>query len=126
MKYRALRVYQPGTEFKLSLEEEAAKALMEGEVRLRITSIGLNRADLLSPQNRYFIKPEESSRIGFEGAGEVIETAAESRVTLLGILFHFPGTTGGIEVGEPIKSRCCESVCQDNRCVVVGDISLCI
>jgi len=42
---------------------------MKGEVRLRLTSIGLNRGDLLYTQNRYFIKPDSGSRIGFEGAG---------------------------------------------------------
>jgi len=43
----------------------------KGEVRLKLTSIGLNRGDLLYTQNRYFIKPESGSRLGFEGAGIV-------------------------------------------------------
>ena len=43
----------------------------QGEIRLKLTSIGLNRGDLLYTQNRYFIKPSANSRIGFEGAGIV-------------------------------------------------------
>jgi NADPH:quinone reductase len=42
-----------------------------GQLGIRITSIGLNRGDLLYCQNRYFIKPEPNSRIGFEAAGIV-------------------------------------------------------
>jgi len=42
-----------------------------GQVRVKITSIGLNRGDWLYIQNRYFIKPQINSRIGFEAAGIV-------------------------------------------------------
>ena len=43
-------------------------------VRVKLSSIGLNRADTLFPQGHYFFKPEyENSycRVGFEGAGIV-------------------------------------------------------
>jgi len=53
----------------LELVDTALTAPNEGEVRLKLTSIGLNRGDLLYTQNRYFIKPDSGSRIGFEGAG---------------------------------------------------------
>ena len=65
----------------------------KGQVRLKLTSAGLNRADTLFPEGRYFFKPtfspiEESasaqtisepyeySRLGFEGAG-VIDAIGE-------------------------------------------------
>jgi len=40
-----------------------------GEVRVKFSTMGLNRADLLFCQGRYFTKPEVHSRLGFEGAG---------------------------------------------------------
>jgi len=42
-----------------------------GQARVKINSVGLNRGDLLFIQNRYFIKPQRNSRIGFEAAGYV-------------------------------------------------------
>ncbi|MCG8612329.1 MAG: zinc-binding dehydrogenase, partial [Pseudomonadales bacterium] len=51
-----------------------------GEVRVRFTSIGLNRGDILYPEGKYFYGPSfhaypsqstPVSRIGFEGAGVV-------------------------------------------------------
>jgi len=53
----------------LALIESHRSPPKKGEVRIKLTSIGLNRGDLLYTQNRYFIKPDSSSRIGFEGAG---------------------------------------------------------
>ena len=63
-----------------------------GEVLIKLASVGLNRADLLFPQGRYFSKPVFSvpctastdpesegsgsracSRLGFEGAGTVVD-----------------------------------------------------
>ncbi|PID44501.1 MAG: NADPH:quinone reductase [Proteobacteria bacterium] len=62
-----------------------------GQVRIRLTSVGLNRADALFRENRYFIKPtfsvsgemngqsateQKYCRIGFEGAG-IIDKAGD-------------------------------------------------
>jgi len=55
----------------LSLVESPLSDPKNGEVRLKLTSIGLNRGDLLYTQNRYFIKPNPGSRVGFEGAGVI-------------------------------------------------------
>lgn len=55
---------------------------LKGEVRIKLTSIGLNRGDLLYTQNRYFIKPNSGSRIGFEGAGTVDQIGPDTETTL--------------------------------------------
>ena len=68
---RVLRVYQPGENPRLALAQETLPQPADDEVRLKLTSIGLNRADLLFQQQRYFEKAQEGSRIGFEGAGIV-------------------------------------------------------
>lgn len=39
------------------------------QVRVKMTSMGLNRGDLLYCQGRYFFQSPEHSRVGFEGAG---------------------------------------------------------
>jgi len=69
MHARVLRLKKSGEHPELSLEAEALTPPNEGEVRVKLTSIGLNRADLLFQQNRYFQKPELNSRLGFEGGG---------------------------------------------------------
>ena len=64
----------------LTLVESSLSQPKKGEVRVKITSAGLNRGDLLYTQNRYFIKPNSGSRIGFEGAG-VIECIGQGTET---------------------------------------------
>ncbi len=54
----------------------------EGEIRLKLTSVGLNRGDLLYTQNRYFIKPDSGSRLGFEGSGIVDEIGPNTHTQL--------------------------------------------
>lgn len=54
---------------QLVIEEQNIPSPEEGEVRVKMRSVGLNRADLLYPAGKYFTKPVSGSRIGFEGAG---------------------------------------------------------
>ncbi len=76
MPVRVLRQKDPDDPASLTLVEEEAAQPGPGEVRLRFTSIGLNRADLLYPAKRYFNKPTRNTRLGFEGAG-VIEACGD-------------------------------------------------
>ena len=76
---RVLRLNNLAPNASLELREEAIPVPTEDEVCLRFTSIGLNRADLLYQQNRYFIKPEQDSRLGFEGAGIVEIAGAKTK-----------------------------------------------
>jgi NADPH:quinone reductase-like Zn-dependent oxidoreductase len=75
---RTLRLKQPEHIDSLSLDDESIGSIGDNECRVRITSIGLNRADVLFCNNQYFIKPEPNSRVGFEGAGYV-EHASPTR-----------------------------------------------
>lgn len=73
---RVLEIKDPKDPRSISMVERDLPSPGEGEARVRITSIGLNRADTLYPEGRYFFKPSEGSRIGFEGAGIVDEVGA--------------------------------------------------
>ena len=68
---RALVLENPSDPTSLSLKDFTLPTPGAGEFRLKFSSIGLNRADILYPQGRYFFKPKAGSRIGFEGAGTV-------------------------------------------------------
>ena len=43
----------------------------EGEVRIKVEAIGLNRAEVLFHEGRYLEKPRLPSKIGFEAAGTI-------------------------------------------------------
>jgi NADPH:quinone reductase-like Zn-dependent oxidoreductase len=78
---------QAGSEKVLFLSEQPLPQPESHEVRVRFTSIGLNRADLLFPQERYFCKPDfkgdgGTNRIGFEGAGIIDAVGEHSRFTV--------------------------------------------
>lgn len=73
-KNRVIRLHQFSPEIILQIQHETIPAPERDEVLLRLTSIGLNRADLLFQQQRYFEKPQPDSRLGFEGAG-IVEAA---------------------------------------------------
>ncbi|MGK0291103.1 MAG: NADPH:quinone reductase-like Zn-dependent oxidoreductase [bacterium] len=60
----------------LSLEKVKIEKPKEKQVQVKITSIGLNRADSLFREGRYFFKPIFPSRVGFEGAG-IIESIGD-------------------------------------------------
>ncbi|TNC80380.1 MAG: NADPH:quinone reductase [Oleiphilus sp.] len=70
---RVLRLSQISPEIVLTLHNETVPVPKGDEVLVRLCSIGLNRADLLYQQQRYFEKPRLDSRLGFEGAGIVEE-----------------------------------------------------
>lgn len=66
---RAVTIPDPNEPDRLELIDLPLPEPKQGEVRVKFTSIGLNRADLLYPHGRYFVKPTQGSRLGFEGAG---------------------------------------------------------
>ncbi len=74
MASRVLILTSSGSSPSFELQETPLETPLEDQVRVRITSIGLNRADLLFQQERYFEKPTPNCRIGFEGAG-IVEAA---------------------------------------------------
>ena len=68
---RAARFTGTGDAGILRVAEEPARAPGPGEVRLRVTSAGLNRADINYRAGRYLLRTPGESRTGFEGAGIV-------------------------------------------------------
>lgn len=87
---RALTFKQQGPIESIKLAEIPAQHPGKGQVRIKLTSAGLNRADTLFPEGRYFSKPsfvsetlQESvhsdgySRLGFEGAGIIDKVGPE-------------------------------------------------
>lgn len=71
---------QTGPVDVLKLVERVKPEPGPGQVRLKITSVGLNRADALFRENRYFTKPTLPSRLGVEGAGIVDAVGAGVKV----------------------------------------------
>lgn len=63
----------------LTLIDVPARAPGPGEVQLRVTSAGLNRADANYRRGRYLVKSPGASRSGFEGAGIVTAVGADVR-----------------------------------------------
>lgn len=78
MLNRVLRLTQPNHPSALELCQEPLLPPKADEVRVRITSIGLNRADLLFQQGRYFQHPVPNTRLGFEGGGLVDAAGPDS------------------------------------------------
>jgi NADPH:quinone reductase-like Zn-dependent oxidoreductase len=66
-----VRFHETGDADVLKLEEHPPEEPGEGEVRLKVEAIGLNRAEVLFRQGLYLETPELPSRIGYEAAGTV-------------------------------------------------------
>jgi len=73
---RAARFTGTGDASILRLVDEAPREPGPGEVRIRVTSAGLNRADVLYRAGRYLLRSPGESRSGFEGAG-IVEAVGE-------------------------------------------------
>ncbi len=57
----------------LKIEEQPDRMPGEGEVRIRVAAIGLNRAEIMFRMGMYLEQPKFPSRIGYEAAGVVDE-----------------------------------------------------
>jgi NADPH:quinone reductase-like Zn-dependent oxidoreductase len=85
---RAIVFRSTGPLTVLNLASQPLAEPGKGEVRLRITSAGLNRADSLFREGRYFSKPDFTApdgccRLGFEGAG-IVDAVGEGSAWLPG------------------------------------------
>ncbi|MCW5893911.1 MAG: NAD(P)H-quinone oxidoreductase [bacterium] len=76
---RAVIVRQPGDESVLALGEVPAPLLGPADVRIRVATAAVNRADLLQRQGLYPPPPGVTDVLGLECAGEVIEIGADVR-----------------------------------------------
>jgi NADPH:quinone reductase-like Zn-dependent oxidoreductase len=68
---KIVRFHTIGGPENLKLEEVPLRTPGEGEVKLRVQAVGLNRAEAGFVRGRYFETPELPSRIGYEAAGVV-------------------------------------------------------
>ena len=68
---KIVRFHETGGPEVLKIEELPLAQPGEGEVRLNVEAIGLNRAEVMFRQGRYLDAPECPSRLGYEAAGIV-------------------------------------------------------
>jgi NADPH:quinone reductase-like Zn-dependent oxidoreductase len=68
---KIVRFHSLGGPENLKLEEAPSRAPEEGEVKLRVQAVGLNRAEYGFMHGFYFEQPVLPSRIGYEAAGLV-------------------------------------------------------
>ena len=70
---KVVRFHKIGGPENLVLETLPSVRPAEGEARLRVAAVGLNRAEALFMRGKYFEQPVLPSRIGYEAAGVVEE-----------------------------------------------------
>ncbi|MFQ5684863.1 MAG: zinc-dependent alcohol dehydrogenase family protein [Candidatus Binatia bacterium] len=68
---KIVRFHETGGADVLKVEDLPPTEPGEGEVRLKVEAIGLNRADVMFRQGQYLENPELPSRLGYEAAGIV-------------------------------------------------------
>ncbi len=76
---KVIRFHETGSADVLKIENLPLTEPGEGEVRLKVEAISLNRAEVMFRQGRYLEDPELPSRLGYEAAGIV---AASSTSTM--------------------------------------------
>jgi len=68
---KIVRFHSIGGPENLKVQDEPSRQPGEGEVKLRVQAVGLNRAESMFMHGLYLEKPELPSRICYEGAGVV-------------------------------------------------------
>ncbi len=86
---KIVRFYETGGAEVLKIEELPLVEPGEGEVRLKVEAIGLNRAEVMFRQGQYLETPELPSRLGYEAAG-IVDAVG-------------PGA-GGIKIGDRVST----------------------
>src|SRR2546430_3267268 len=76
---RAIVIRDPGDESVLQMGEAPSPALGPADLRIRVHTTAVNRADLLQRQGLYPPPPGASPILGLECAGEVVEVGPEAR-----------------------------------------------
>ena len=73
---KIVQFHELGSADVLHLDELPVPQPGKGEVRLRVDAFGLNRAEVLFRQGRYFFQPKLPSRIGYEASG-IVESVGD-------------------------------------------------
>ncbi|MXO59623.1 zinc-binding dehydrogenase [Altererythrobacter salegens] len=68
---RVIRVHETGGPEALQIEEMDVGDPGEGEVRIKVLAVGLNRSEAMYRAGRYPIKPQMPTLIGYEGVGVI-------------------------------------------------------
>ena len=68
---RVIKIHELGGADVLQVEELDVGAPGPGEVRIRVSAVGLNRSEAMYRAGRYPIKPQLPSLIGYEGVGTI-------------------------------------------------------
>lgn len=68
---KIVRFHKTGEADVLKIEELPTADPAEGEVRLKVQAIGLNRAEIMFRKGQYLEQPKLPSRIGYEAAGVI-------------------------------------------------------
>jgi NADPH:quinone reductase-like Zn-dependent oxidoreductase len=68
---KIVRFHETGAANVLKLEDLALPEPGEGEVRLRVKAIGLNRAEVMFRKGQYLVQPKLPSKLGYEASGTV-------------------------------------------------------
>jgi putative PIG3 family NAD(P)H quinone oxidoreductase len=90
---RAIVVREPGDESVLQMSDVPSPVLGQADVRIRVRTTAVNRADLLQRQGFYPPPPGASEIIGLECAGEVVEVGPAARGVRVGerVMALLPG-----------------------------------
>src|SRR5881227_1085285 len=87
---RYLRVVEEQGRYVASLSEAGLPTPARGEVLIRVTASGVNRADLSQIAGRYPPPPGESEILGLEVSGTLVETGEPVCALLAGQVFPAP------------------------------------
>ena len=68
---KVVRIHELGGPEVLRIEEREIGEPGEGEVRIRVEAVGLNRAEAMYRAGRYPVEPRLPSLIGYEGVGTI-------------------------------------------------------
>jgi NADPH2:quinone reductase len=69
---RIVRFYEPGDVNVLKIEDFQEKEPSDNEIRLKVSALGLNRAEIMFREGKYLEHPKTyPSRLGYEAAGVV-------------------------------------------------------
>ncbi len=68
---KIIRFHETGGADVLQIEDLPLEEPSEGEVRLKVEAIGLNRAEVMFREGQYLEDPKLPSRLGYEAAGIV-------------------------------------------------------
>jgi NADPH:quinone reductase-like Zn-dependent oxidoreductase len=94
---RIVRFHHTGDADVLQIDDLPLQEPKEGEVRIKVEAIGLNRAEVMFRRGQYLEPPELPSRIGYEAAG-VIDAVGRK--------------VAGLKVGDRVSTIPSFSMCE--------------